>query len=435
MRERRVVTAFLESGGKILILKRSGKVSTYTHHWAGVSGSIAGDESPDARVRKEIEEETGLPPEAVQFIRKGKPLRVEDGDTLWTVYPFLYHVPEPEQIRTDWEHVEKRWIAPDALAAYQTVPNLKDTLDRVYLEEAVAAPIADIEADREHGAAELASMALEVLKKAVEQESLQGPEECFAHLSNVGWHLRNVRPSMTPLTNAIAFVLYHAKQRLSQAKGITDFRKNVATIVDQYRTNSRNAAQVIAQNAHALLSDKTTILTHSYSSTVVEAILGVCQQDLHIIVTEARPLNEGIKTAKRLSKKYPVTLITDAQAGYFMQQADVVLIGADTILPDGAVVNKAGTYLIALAAQKQNVPVYALCQTDKFHTEGAIALEEKESREIISEALPDVTVRNIYFELTPAELINGIVTERGIMKSTDVLSFVEQMENYVKVWE
>jgi translation initiation factor 2B subunit (eIF-2B alpha/beta/delta family) len=103
------------------------------------------------------------------------------------------------------------------------------------------------------------------------------------------------------------------------------------------------------------------------------------------------------------------------------------------------VVNKVGTFLIALAAERQNVPVYALCQTDKFQSlaydnESPIELEEKDGSEVISEGVPKVSVRNIYFDVTPAELIRGIVTDRGILKTSEVLPIAKEMTDYKKVW-
>jgi eIF-2B alpha/beta/delta-like uncharacterized protein len=439
MKERSVVTAFLENQGKILILKRSDKVKTYKHHWAGVSGSIEAGESPDERVKKEIGEETSLNPEDVQFVRKGRLLRIEDGDYLWTVYPFLYHVTQPNKINIDWEHTERRWIYPDEIAEYRTVPNLEQTLKRVYITPEITEAIDKIEKDRVHGASELSLMVLDVLKTAIGLSTIEKADELFEYLSNIAWHLHHTRPSMAPLTNAIAYILYHSQQELNQAKNVSDFKAYVSEIIDEYRVYSKDASCIIYRNTQNLLSDNMTVFTHSYSSTVVNAILESGRKNLNIIVTESRPLNEGVKTAKRLVQEYNVTLITDAQAGYFMNNADIVLMGADSVLSDGSLINKVGTYLIALAAQKQKVPVYALCQTNKFHikscNEGAIELEEKESHEVISENIPNVSVRNIYFEITPAELISGIITEEGILEPKDIWAKLEKWQKFLACLE
>ena len=439
MKERSVVTAFLENQGKFLFLKRSGKVRTYKHHWAGVSGSIEASESPDERVKQEIEEETSLSPENVQFVRKGRPLRIEDGDYHWIVYPFLFHVPQPNKINIDWEHTEKRWIYPDEIAEYKTVPNLEQTLKRVYITLDIAEAIDKIEKDRLHGASELSLMVLDILKTAMGLSPIKKADELFEYLSNIAWHLNHTRPSMAPLTNAISYVLYHSQQGLNQEKNVSDFKACVSKVIDEYRVYSMDASCIIYRNTQNLLSDNMTVFTHSYSSTVVNAILESGRKNLNIIVTEARPLNEGVKTANILSKEYNVTLITDAQAGHFMNNTDIVLMGTDSVLPDGSLINKVGTYLIALAAQKQKVPVYALCQTNKFHLKSskrtAIELEEKESQEVISENIPNVSVRNIYFEITPAELINSIITEKGILKPKDILPKLERWQKFLACLE
>jgi 8-oxo-dGTP diphosphatase len=137
MRQVKVITCFLlrRSGGEdeILLLRRSQQVGTYRGRWAGVSGYI---EETDALTQAytEIEEETGLAREDVQLLRTGEPLEVVDAEAArrWIVHPFLFDVREPARIRTDWEHVETRWIRPEEIFQYETVPQLAETLMRVY---------------------------------------------------------------------------------------------------------------------------------------------------------------------------------------------------------------------------------------------------------------------------------------------------------------
>ena len=130
--KKKVVTCFLESGNKILILRRSGKVGTYQGRWAGVSGYL---EKPTAEEQAltEIKEETGLSNEDVQLIKKGEPLHIKDENigTEWIVHPFLFHVKDPGKIKIDWEHKEMKWIKPEEIINYETVPMLKETLGRV----------------------------------------------------------------------------------------------------------------------------------------------------------------------------------------------------------------------------------------------------------------------------------------------------------------
>jgi 8-oxo-dGTP diphosphatase len=136
MRQAKVVTCFLlrRSGDdEILLLRRSQQVGTYRGRWAGVSGYIE-ETDPLTQAYMEIEQETGLTREDVQLLRTGEPLEVVDAeaDRRWTVHPFLFEVREPARIRADWEHSETRWIRPKDISHYETVPQLAETLMRVY---------------------------------------------------------------------------------------------------------------------------------------------------------------------------------------------------------------------------------------------------------------------------------------------------------------
>ena len=132
LQERQVVTCFLESGGEILLLRRSGQVGSYQGRWAGVSGYI--EKAPDEQALVEIEEEAGLCGEDLKLIKRGKPLPVEDEElgVRWVVHPYLFRIKDRGKIKIDWEHKETRWIDPKDIDNYQTVPMLKETLARVY---------------------------------------------------------------------------------------------------------------------------------------------------------------------------------------------------------------------------------------------------------------------------------------------------------------
>ncbi|MFX1449862.1 MAG: NUDIX domain-containing protein [Promethearchaeota archaeon] len=130
---KKVVTNFLRYNNKILILKRSSKVGTYQGKWAGISGYIEEDDlHPKMRAKMEIFEETKLEEKDIKLIKEGMPLEIIDNEKkiLWIVHPFLWDV-STDKINIDWEHKTCKWIAPDKLENYETVPRLNDTLKRV----------------------------------------------------------------------------------------------------------------------------------------------------------------------------------------------------------------------------------------------------------------------------------------------------------------
>ena len=137
MRDAEVVTCFLlrrgEGGDKLLLLRRSDRVSTYQGLWASVSGYLE-SESPLEQAYREIEEEVGLHRNEVRLLAQGEPLVAVDEtiDTRWTVHPFLFEVLQPERVRLDWEHVESRWVRIEEMGGLETVPSLEEALGRVY---------------------------------------------------------------------------------------------------------------------------------------------------------------------------------------------------------------------------------------------------------------------------------------------------------------
>jgi 8-oxo-dGTP diphosphatase len=133
MDEKHVVTCFLEHDGQIMILRRSDRVGTYRGKWAGVSGYIEEGSTSSQQAWTEIKEEMGLAREDVELVREGQPLEVVDDELgrKWIVHPFWFRVLKPEKVRIDWEHTEAKWIAPEEIGQYQTVPNLREAWQRV----------------------------------------------------------------------------------------------------------------------------------------------------------------------------------------------------------------------------------------------------------------------------------------------------------------
>jgi 8-oxo-dGTP diphosphatase len=127
------VTSFLESENKILLLLRSERVSTYRGKWAGISGQLDNGRTADEQALIEIEEETGLSREDVKLIKKGNPLIFNDENlsVRKVIYPYLFHVENRNKITIDWEHQRFKWIKPEDIDQYDSMPKLKETLARV----------------------------------------------------------------------------------------------------------------------------------------------------------------------------------------------------------------------------------------------------------------------------------------------------------------
>ncbi len=425
---RKVVTVFLSHQGKILILKRSQKVGTYQGKWAGISGYLEGDESPAERAVKEIREETGLDSDSVTKKREGIVLRAFDRSDrrLWLVHSFLFEA-QRSDIKLDWEHTETRWIEPRELPALDAVPKLKEGLDRVLaprtesivLNSATASKISEIKNDRLRGAFSLAIEALTALKVEVAGFETHDLEKLFWQIRSVCFDLMNARPSTSIITNSVAHLLWKVSEQRAQTPGasaLTSF--TLAAIndgMDALRGAHRKAALLSAKE----IPDEGFVVTHSYSSTVFEALETARAEGkrFEVACTESRPRLEGRRMAAELAKKgIPVSLVVDAAVDSAVRQANVAITGADSVLRDGSIVNKSGTASLARSASDFRIPFLVACESMKLNVRNFLGepvhLEEADPSEIRSPGeLPGVNARNVYFDIAPSRCVSKIIME------------------------
>ncbi len=201
----------------------------------------------------------------------------------------------------------------------------------------------------------------------------------------------------------------------------------------------QEAGKRLGENGLSLLRRGMTVLTHchtggvatsGYGTALAPLILGQEKGfELRAYVDETRPLLQGSRiTAWELAKSgVPATLITDSMAGHVMREGrvNVVIVGADRIAANGDVANKIGTYSLAVLARAHDIPFYVSAPVSTIDLETAsgddIIIEERESREVTHgfgrQTAPDgVSVYNPAFDVTPAELVSAIITERGVVR-------------------
>src|SRR5579872_6269683 len=135
VRPTHVVTCILrrsDSGEpRILLVQRSQKVGSYHAHWAGVSGFVEPNVTPDEQAYTEIREETGLQREQVRMLRRGAVVEHIDAELgrHFYIHPFLFEVLTPDFIQIDWEAIEMRWSASSELPNFETVPKLQEVYE------------------------------------------------------------------------------------------------------------------------------------------------------------------------------------------------------------------------------------------------------------------------------------------------------------------
>ncbi|MHB8595909.1 MAG: translation initiation factor eIF-2B [Ktedonobacteraceae bacterium] len=276
--------------------------------------------------------------------------------------------------------------------------------------------------DRDHGSRWLVREAM-VLLRDIASSPASSSQETMQQLHMAGKQLAQSRPAMAALAGAVGRILHAANEPDGIAQKASEMLKDYDT-----------ASERIVTFARPLLSG--TLMTHSISGTVVDALVACRNQIEHVIALEGRPRYEGRELAKELVKHdIAVTLITDAQADIFLPQCHAFVVGADTVLASGDVLNKAGTALLAWAARGHSVPLYVLCETLKISphswTGNLAQLEEKEPDEVLPNPMKGVTVRNFYFDRTPARLVSRVITEQGPMDKADIKKLASSLKGIV----
>ena len=429
MGETSVVTCFLRNRSDVL-LRRSEDVGSYPGQWSGVAGHVAiedgRDRSPEAVAHAEICEETGIGPEQVTLVRAGDPFVVtkERLGTRWRVHPFLFDS-DTCAVEGNLETAEYEWVSPTAILERDTVPALWTSYDRV------RPRVATVREDRDHGSAWLSVRALEVLRdegtiaavgrdahEAEQREVSNGDD--WDTLAGLARELLTARPLMSVVTNRIN----RAMATASEARTVAAIERVTHEGIDRAITADSEAATTAAEHLPARVG------TLSRSGTVRQAI-EECDPSA-VLVAESRPGREGVGMAEQLAATSDVTLTTDAAfpAELDAWDADALVVGADRVLPDGRVVNKVGTRGVALASE---TPCYVVTASDKIATDDAVDREARDPSEVY-DGDDDLSVSNPTFDVTPADAIEAIVTERGIL-TDDRLAAVVTEHRTLAEWE
>lgn len=195
--------------------------------------------------------------------------------------------------------------------------------------------------------------------------------------------------------------------------------KSIDDVIERLRTSKKG----IAKNAMKVLPQKSnvTILTHCHSTNVVTSIIAAKKlRNVRVFVTETRPRDQGLLTAKDLlNAKISVDYIIDSAIGLYIRAADIVLVGSDALRREG-VINKIGTYPLAVVAKENNKPVYVLSSTLALDKRKKFIIEDRPHSEITHKHLSGAKLHNPAFDITPWKYISGVVTENGIFKPGEI---------------
>ena len=274
--------------------------------------------------------------------------------------------------------------------------------------------VEEIQEMQSHSSSVVAVRATRALEELLERE-FATVEEYIRSLERNGSVLRRANHSHASLQNAVRAVVDDVTdadpESVEEAKRLT--QKRIDAVVSRVESGKRLAAE----NAAEILDDGATLLTHDYSSTVLEALEQATEagKRFDVYITEARPRYIGRKTARTLAEMDGVdaTLITDSAHGVYLEDCDRVVVGMDCIV-DETLYNRVGTFPIAATAAQLDVPVTVLGSASKIVSEGFVFENEfRTGSEVMPEPAEGFAVENPNYDATPVELLESVVTDEG----------------------
>ncbi len=276
--------------------------------------------------------------------------------------------------------------------------------------------------------------------------SIADLEDDFEYMCKV---MNDTRPTAVNLFWAIERMRESFKRKKATTQDVDKVKKSLIEEALKIFHDDIEANRALGRNGADLIADGATVLTHCNAGALATAgdygtALGVIRgardagKRVSVIADETRPFLQGLRlTAWELAKdNIPVTVITDNMAGHVMKSGkiDAVVVGADRIAANGDAANKIGTYMVAVLANRHNIPFYVAAPITTLDLSLAsgdeIPIEERESREVThireQQLGPDgVDVHNPAFDVTPNDLITAIITDKGIARPPYVNSLAE----------
>ena len=263
--------------------------------------------------------------------------------------------------------------------------------------------------------------------------------DLLAHLDKAAYNLSHARPT------TMAKMIRVTERAMNAARAALEAGKTGLELVEALRENAVNQINenyIRYTAVGKLLADKIpqngTIMTQCFAETVIGTVLRECRERgnaVKVICPETRPYFQGARLTASVAcdMGFDVTVISDTMPGYAMKEKHVDLFtsAADVITMDGHVVNKVGTFQIALAARYWGIPYFVTGSPNPSHPDMSSVVIEERDPLLVMDAMGTRTtmegVKGYYpaFDVTPPKLCDGVVTEKGIFSPFDLGRYFE----------
>ena len=284
----------------------------------------------------------------------------------------------------------------------------------------------ELENDNRSGASELIQKALEIIKSQLEiiSNEMEDIKDIIIELSI---KIINSRPSMAPLINTIGYLI-------GDLELIT--KKNILQKIEQFLADNDKREKSLENEFQTFMAknykQNLKIMLISYSSTIINLLINLKGFNIELYVLESRPLFEGHYTAEILSSYFKTHIIIDAAMGKFIDQMDLILIGIDSVLKDGSIINKIGTFPLAALSYERGIDIFAVGVSLKYNLKSHyglnIEIKEKPIKEVYNKQISNKNLKahNYYFDITPPKYLLGIISDLGILSPQKFLIKVKK---------
>lgn len=299
---------------------------------------------------------------------------------------------------------------------------------------ALAARTSQLRDDLTSGAAEIALRAIGVFQTALAGLEEGDADAARAKAVKCARAIIDAQPGMAPLFHLANSVLLAMDGAETGRQAVDRCQQSL----DSFERRLCESASLIADQVFDLIPAGELVFAFSFSSTVVSSLLNAraAGKLFRVACTEARPSMEGRKLASRLAAGGIEVLHTfDPAFGLILPRCRAAFMGCDAVGRPG-LVNKVGSWSLAVSCRELGIPLYALSGTEKIVGDERFFEFERHERpadEVWPETPPGVRVLNHQFEIVPYALIAGLVTERGMLKEKDVGEAIAQMRVHPKL--
>jgi ribose 1,5-bisphosphate isomerase len=302
--------------------------------------------------------------------------------------------------------------------------------------EAVRVTAEQIRRMEVQGARNVAIAAIKALQSQAEITKAATRKEFIAELCNARTLLFDSRETEPLMRNAVRWIISQVED--SDERKVIELVNLICASSTNFQKSLAASKERIAEIGAKRIRNGYSVFTHCHSSTATHVFWKAKDEgkDFEVICTETRPAFQGRITAEEmLSLGVKTTFIVDSAARSFMNSADIVIVGADAITSEGNVVNKIGTAAIAMLAYEARKPFYVVSELLKFDPATLYGeyekIEERSRDEIWREASPKLFIRNPAFDVTPRDLIHGIICEEGIVSPQSVAEVMHRVYPWV----